>query len=139
MRTLDKEDRFAEIGELAAHLMEAIGGLVPVLPVSLVSTVLVRQPGEGMSDLELKAAVQGLADALEESGALVYVPRQDREYAIEVGLRMLTLRRVVIRDEEGLLRVQPREMSLLQYYANSIGHLVEALKPASSHPEGDDA
>lgn len=137
LRTLGKEDRFEQVGELAGYLMEAIGNQVPVLPVSLVGTVLLQRSGEGISDLELKAAVQGLADELEESGALVYVPRKDREYAIEVGLRMLTLRRIVVRDEEGLLRVQPEEIPLLEYYANSISHLVSALNSVDSIPEGD--
>ena len=134
LRYLQKDDRFREIGELAGHLLEAIGRLVPVLPVALVSTVLVDRDGGASSDLELKAEVQKLAEELEKSGALVYVPRQDREYAIEVGLRMLTLRRIVVRDEEGLLRVRPDQRHLLQYYANSISQLVTALHVEKTEP-----
>ena len=50
------------------------------------------------------------------------MPRHDRDYAIEVGLRMLTLRGVVT-SEEGLYRPNPEELDLLRYYANSIAHL----------------
>lgn len=136
LRTLEKEDRFEQIGDLAGCLMEAIGKLVPVLPVSLVSTVLVRRLGTRMSDLELKAEVQELADSLEEAGARVYVPRQDREYAIEVGLRMLILRRIVNRDEEGLLLARPEEAHILEYYANSIAHLMGTSEADRPSPEG---
>ena len=123
LRTLEKEERFARVGELADHLMGEIGRIVPVTPVALVATVLLREPGRGISDLELKAEVQRRIDQFEASGHHVYVPRQDREYAIDVGLRMLVLRKVVERDDEGLLRVEPDELPLLRYYANSIAHL----------------
>ncbi|MGB5343502.1 MAG: glycerol-3-phosphate acyltransferase, partial [Thermoanaerobaculia bacterium] len=94
-----------------------------VTPVALVATVLLREPDRSISDLELKAEVQELIERLAAGGNHVYVPRHDREYAIDVGLRMLVLRRVVERDEEELLAVVPRELPLLRYYANSIAHL----------------
>ncbi len=126
LRTLDKEERFARVGELAQHLMGEISQIVPVTPVALVATVLLRDHERRLSDLELKAEVQLLVDRLEASGHHVYVPRHDREYAIDVGLRMLVLRRVVERDDDGLLKVEPGELPLLRYYANSIAHLVAA-------------
>ncbi len=124
LRALDKEERFARVGELAQHLMGEISQIVPVTPVALVATVLLREHERRLSDLELKAEVQQLVDRLEASGTHVYVPRNDREYAIDVGLRMLVLRRVVRRDDDGLLVVEPGELTLLRYYANSIAHLV---------------
>jgi glycerol-3-phosphate O-acyltransferase len=128
LRALAPEIRFERVGELAETLMRAIGRLVPVLPVSLVSTVLLQNAGRRFSDLELKTEVQGLAAALERAGAMVYVPRQDREYAIEVGLRMLILRRVVARDADGLMIARAEERAILEYYANSIAHFVDALE-----------
>lgn len=124
LRSLSKEVRFARVRELADYLMDEIGRIVPVTPVALVSTVLLREPERPISDLELKAEVQHLIDRLEDCGHHVYVPRHDREYAIGVGLRMLVLRRVVSRDDDGLLGVERRELPLLSYYANSIAHLL---------------
>ena len=123
LRSLDREERFARVGELADRLMEEIGRIVPVTPVALVATVLLREPDKRLSDLELKAEVQKLIDRCEARGHHVNVPRQDREYAIDVGLRMLLLRRVVERDSGELLAVEPRYLPLLSYYANSIAHL----------------
>jgi glycerol-3-phosphate O-acyltransferase len=80
--------------------------------------------------LELKGRVSDLIGALEASGAYVHIPRADRDYAIEVGLRMLKLRRLVL-DEESGWRANPRERLLLQYYANSIAHLL-ASAPAAA-------
>jgi glycerol-3-phosphate O-acyltransferase len=53
----------------------------------------------------------------------VYVPRGDQDYAITVGLRMLTLRHLVEEDAQGLFRAAPGELPLLRYYARSIEHL----------------
>ena len=74
---------------------------------------------------ELKARVANLIEELEKSGAYVHIPRSDRDYAIDVGLRMLKLRHLVS-EEEGSFRADPRELLLLQYYANAIAHLLPA-------------
>ena len=58
---------------------------------------------------------------IEAGGAHVYVPRSDRDYAIDVGLRMLTLRHLLLEDD-GLLHPNPAELVVLAYYANSIAH-----------------
>lgn len=65
-------------------------------------------------------------DRIEAAGAHVYVPRSDRDYALTVGLRMLTLRHLVD-EQDGLFRADPNELRLLDYYAQSIGHLLERL------------
>ena len=58
------------------------------------------------------------------------IPRADRDYAISVGLRMLTLRHLVL-EEDGNYRANPKELILLKYYANAIAHLFDkAAEPA---------
>jgi glycerol-3-phosphate O-acyltransferase len=122
-RKLAKEERFARIGELARHLMAEIGKLIPVLPVPLVATVFVRHPDRRLSELEIKVEAERLIDRLERSGAHVYVPRGDRDYAISAGLEMLRLRHIV--DEaDGLYAARPGEARILGYYASSIAHLL---------------
>ncbi|MEE8277929.1 MAG: hypothetical protein V3R89_04330 [Thermoanaerobaculia bacterium] len=86
--------------------------------------VLANEPERPFSELELKAEVQSLIRRLEARGAHVYVPRQDRDYAIVVGLRMLVLRHAVV-EEDGLYRAEPSELALLRYYANSVAHLLD--------------
>jgi glycerol-3-phosphate O-acyltransferase len=124
-RRLGKDERFARIGEFARHLMDAIGAVVPVLPVPLVAAVLARDPGRALSELEIKAAAGRLIEALEARGAKLYVPRADRDYAISAGLEMLLLRHAVT-EADGLFSVAPGEERLVAYYANSIAHLAPA-------------
>ena len=121
-RTLEPAARREAVERLGGELLEAIAAAIPVLPVSLVATVFVRRT-EAMSDLEVKAEAQSLIDELTRRGAYVHIPRADHDYAVTVGLRMLTLRHLV-KMTEGLYRASDSERELLQYYANSIVHFL---------------
>ncbi len=136
LRPLSQEERAPHLARLGAELMAAIGGVIPVLPVPLVAAVLVRA-GEPLSELELKSRAYRLMTELEAAGAHVYIPRQDQDYAIAAGLRMLTLRHLV-EEKDGLYAARPEELTLLSYYANSIAHLavrIEASEPLSPAAE----
>ena len=133
-RTMGKDERHAAVEALGAELMRAVGEVVPVVPVSLVATVLVRDPATAISELELKARVRDLIRELEAAGARVYIPRSDMDYAVTVGLRMLTLRHLA-RESDGLFAAEPGEMQALAYYANSIAHLLPPRPAAVALPE----
>ncbi len=119
---LTGEERKREIGALGTHLMAAVGRIVPVVPVPLIAAVFLAK-NKPISELELKSDVEQLIVKLEAAGAHVYIPRQDLDYAVTVGLRMLTLRRLVD-EKDGLYAVRPAELPLIRYYANSIAHLL---------------
>ena len=126
LRTLAPDQRAAEIDRLGATLMAAVGHVVPVLPVSLIATVMLQAGTEALTLFELKGRVFGLMTALEQAGAYVHIPRADRDYAIEVGLRMLTMRHL-IEIEADSYRANACETALLRYYANAIAHLLPAV------------
>jgi len=50
------------------------------------------------------------------------LPRDDRDYAIHVGLRMLVLRHLV-EEKAGRFGAVAVERPLLAYYANAVAHL----------------
>jgi glycerol-3-phosphate O-acyltransferase len=118
-RNPDKKARIEKVQLLAQDLMKAVGKTIPVAPVSLVASVFVESPNKTFSEQEIKARVQSLINELEEKGALVYIPRSDQDYTVEVGLRMLTLRHLV-QEENDRFRAAPGEINLLQYYVNAI-------------------
>ena len=93
-----------------------------VVPVALVATIFEDAGQAGLSELELKSKAYQLLQQFEDKGSHIHVPRADRDYAVSTGLRMLTMRHIVLLDA-GLYRVAQDHQPLIAYYANSIRHL----------------
>ena len=124
-RLLAPEPRHAEVEKLGTRLMQAVGRVVPALPVSLVSTAMLEAGENPLSLLDIKQRVSSLIGELEAQRQLCpHSPRRPR-LRDTVGLRMLTLRHLVL-EEDGSYRANPDELMLLKYYANAIVHLFES-------------
>jgi glycerol-3-phosphate O-acyltransferase len=134
LEQLGKAERQAEVAALGRHLMQAVGRLIPVLPVPLVATLMVAELQRARSEFEIKAEVAALVSRLQAQGARLYVPRQDWDYAIGAGLRMLVQRHLVDEDQ-GLYTPRLAEAPLLRYYANSIAHLLPPPDAAAATPD----
>lgn len=116
-------DQSHDIQALASNLSQRVGDVIPVLPVALVATVFTTSPSPSLTTLELKTKIFKLIETLDKQGRHVYIPRKNLDYAVSVGLRMLTLRHI-LHDDEGILSINPAEIKLLHYYAASIEHLM---------------
>jgi len=124
---LSDDARHREVERVAAEIMRAIAGIIPVLPVSLVATVFLRSREAGWSELELKSEIHDLTMQLEAAGAHIYVPRGDLDYAIGVLLRR------IVEEKDGLYHPNPADAALLAYYANAIEpQIVAAGGPGST-------
>lgn len=133
LRLLSGGDRQAEIERLGRLLITEVGRVVPALPVPLVATVMLNAGDAALTRFEIKGRVFALIEELERNGTYVHIPRADRDYALDVGLRMLTLRKIVVAEADDHFRADPAERTLLAYYANSIAHLVQSGEaPASA-------
>ena len=125
-RSLERAERIDRVQQFAARLMDDIGRIIPLLPVSLVAFIFSREPDNVLSHLDLKTRFHRLVEQLKAQGAQVYLPRDDRGYAFQVGLRMLTLRHLVS-EEDSLYRLAPGEKEIVSYYAQAVNHLLEPM------------
>jgi glycerol-3-phosphate O-acyltransferase len=123
LRRLGDAQRHAEVANFTQLLMQRIAGLLPVTPVALIATVFAQSGARRFSELELKSRTLLLIEQLTARGAHLYIPRKDHDYMISTGLRMLLLRHIVA-EQDGLLGSVAEEQPLLNYYANSIAHLL---------------
>lgn len=120
-----EEDPLENLGH---ELMSRIRDVVPVLPVPVVAAIMLEQ--ETLSRAEVEARFAALVSDMEASGAHVHLPRGDMSYATEVGIRLLSLRKLIVEEGEGPLaryRVNQPDRLILAYYANSIAHLSDAI------------
>ncbi|KIC38111.1 1-acyl-sn-glycerol-3-phosphate acyltransferase [Leisingera sp. ANG-M7] len=104
---------------LARELMQRISGIVPVLPVPLISAILLRQGP--LSRAAIEHRLEDLVAAMPL--AHVHIPRDDLSYAAEAGLSQL-LRRGLVMEAEGRITPMADRQDLLEFYANSIHHLL---------------
>ena len=119
---LDREERFPQVQKLGETLMAAIADVVPVLPVAVVASVLLKAGAAGLDILSIEAESNRLVDDLKARGAPVLeAPRSKRARAYAGALDLMLLRGIVL-EAEGRFRGKPEEEPLLRYYANSILH-----------------
>jgi glycerol-3-phosphate O-acyltransferase len=123
LATIEREARIEQVKGLAGDLMEEVSRVIPVLPAALTATVFREEDGPLAED-DLRARTLSLLERLDRDGALAYVPRGDRDYAVTVGLRILRLRHIVEARDDGRLDPVAENRPLLDYYANSIAHLI---------------
>ncbi len=123
-RTLNDDREHEEVDTLGQHLMDAVGKVVPALPVSMVALAILRTRKDTFTKFEIIGETFNIIKAIQAQDAHVHIPHEDQEYAVEFGLRILKMRGV-IREENGIFHNNPEEDILLNYYANAIIHLVE--------------
>ncbi|MEM7544325.1 MAG: 1-acyl-sn-glycerol-3-phosphate acyltransferase [Pseudomonadota bacterium] len=117
-----QESAATDVKALGRELSRRIGAIVPVLPTALVASVMAAAETSLTSE-EIVSRCRKMADRLEGAGAHIHVPRKNFDYAVEVGLRMLTSRGILIEDDRRF-GLAISDAALLGYYANSIAHLL---------------
>ena len=119
---LSRTDRFPEIEKLCHRLMSAISEVVPVLPVSLMSTVFLEAMGTELDILDIEERSNRLINELQARGAPVFeLSRSARAQDIVDAIDLMTLRRMVTASGDQFKAVSAEE-TIMRYYANTIAH-----------------
>jgi len=107
------------VDALAQDLTEGIRASIPVLPVSLVSSLMLQH--REISRAGLKAEAEAKIGRMTARGAHWHIPRGDMDYALEFGIRLLAERGIVTAGADRVAVVEA-ELGLLEYYAAAIAH-----------------
>ncbi|MCC7051992.1 MAG: 1-acyl-sn-glycerol-3-phosphate acyltransferase [Gemmatimonadaceae bacterium] len=121
--TIPRADRLARVAELTDRIMTRIGALIPVTPVPLACAAIQSLGGELIARDRLLARIADLRDELVELNARVVRADRDAAETLDLAMRMLVMRHVVLPQGDSIL-VLPRGRELVSYYANSIAHLL---------------
>lgn len=119
---LPRADRFPEIEKLCHRLMSAISEVVPVLPVSLMSTVFLEAMDTELNILDIEERSNRLINELQARGAPVFeMSRSTRALDIVDAIDLMTLRRMVTASGDHF-KAASAEETIMRYYANTIDH-----------------
>jgi len=122
---LPKEERLPQLQELADEVMKRVSEIIPVTPVPLTAAALLSFRKDAVGHTELMERLDRYRDALIRRGAKLVQPERDPEAILERAWRTLSMRRLVVRAGNDYV-ILPRQRPLLEYYANSVKHLVPA-------------
>jgi glycerol-3-phosphate O-acyltransferase len=111
------------VAPVADEIIRQIEDIIPVLPVSLVSTIFINSPQGSQSEEDVLRAAINLLPALAKARAVLIFGEDQLEEAVNSGLDLLLGRGVLIKDYAGY-RVDPQGQDLLRYLYNSTKHLM---------------
>ncbi len=126
--TLPKEARLPELERLAREMQVRIGAIIPVTPVPLAAAALLSFGQTVVQKDALLERMDQLRDRLKEVNGKVVRGGARIAEVWDRAWRMLRMRRLVVADGDTLV-VLPRGRPLLEFYANSIAHLVPIRGP----------
>ncbi len=119
---LERASRFAEVERLSRWLMTAIADVVPLLPVSILSKILLEAGDAPMDFSLIETRGNRLWEELRTKGApVVDVSRSTRTQILADTIDFLLMRHLVVRRDDGFSAATGEE-PILAYYANAIGH-----------------
>jgi glycerol-3-phosphate O-acyltransferase len=131
---LDKAERLPVMQALADNIMQEVAQIVPVTPVPLVAAALLSFEETVVGRGALLERIDEFRDDLMARGANLVQPERGAEAILDRAWRMLSMRRLVVRQGAAYVML-PRQRPLLHYYANSIAHLLPTVELAASmHP-----
>ena len=125
---LPKEQRLAELERLGREMLGRIGAIIPVTPVPLAAAALLSFGQTVINKEALLERMDQLRDRLKEVNGKVVRGGARIAEVWDRAWRMLRMRRLVVAAGETLV-VLPRGRPLLEFYANSIAHLVPIRGP----------
>jgi glycerol-3-phosphate O-acyltransferase len=120
--------RLPELAQLAALLMDRIGAIIPVTPLPLAAAALLSFGQTVVAKDAVLERLDQLRDRLRDVNAKVVRGGARIGEVWDRAWRMLRMRRLVVEDGDSLV-VLPRGRPLLQFYANSIAHLLPIRSP----------
>jgi glycerol-3-phosphate O-acyltransferase len=131
---LPREDRLPRMQELADTMLARIADVVPVTPVPLVAAALLSFGETLIRRMDLLDRVAWYREHLLERDAKLVHADRDAEAILERAWRTFRMRRLVAREGDAFV-ILPSQRPLLEYYANSIGHLLPAhVSAVEMHP-----
>lgn len=132
---LAKRERLPRVQEVADEVMDRVASIVPVTPVPLVAAAILSFGRTLIAHDALLEAIERYRDHLRHTGARLIRPERAPADILERAWRTLDMRRLVVREKGGYV-VLPRHRPLLEYYANSVRHLLPstAYEP-TMHPD----
>jgi glycerol-3-phosphate O-acyltransferase len=134
---LPREERLPRVQQLADAMLARIADVIPVTPVPLVAAALLSFGETAVRHTELLERLEHYRAHLLEQDAKLVLGEQDAAATLDRAWRTFRMRRLVTREGNTCV-ILPSQRPLLEFYANSIRHLLPTPSiTVSFHPAMD--
>lgn len=131
---LPKEERLPSVQALADDMLGRIAAIIPVTPVPLTAAALLSFGETAVQRRDLLQRIEDFRDHLAGRAAKLVHAERDVATILERAWKTFGMRRVVHQEGDTFV-ILPRHRPLLEYYANSILHLLPRRERVSEpHP-----
>jgi glycerol-3-phosphate O-acyltransferase len=119
---LERGERFGQVGKLCERSIDDIAAVIPVLPVALVSTVMLKAADNPLDVVTIEQRSARLQSNMQSKGApVIEMSRTKQAEIINEAVDFMLLRRL-ISTSGGRFSIVPDQEPILRYYANAISH-----------------
>ncbi|MSR06340.1 MAG: glycerol-3-phosphate acyltransferase [Gemmatimonadetes bacterium] len=125
---LPKPRRLARLQELADEVMDRIAAIVPVTPVPLTAAALLSFGEPIVRRDRLLERMDEYRDYLVQANAKLIHSERGVYAILDRAVRLLRVRHLVVVDADQFV-ILPTRRALLEYYANSVRHLLPPAHP----------
>ncbi|MFN8653210.1 MAG: 1-acyl-sn-glycerol-3-phosphate acyltransferase [Gemmatimonadales bacterium] len=133
---LPKAERLPHVQRLAEHALERIGAVIPVTPVPLAAAALLSFGASVVPRARVLEGMERLRSRLVGMDAKLVREELPIEEVWERAWLMLRMRRLVVASGDDLV-ILPDSRPLLEYYANSIRHLLPEQEAVAWSPAAE--
>ena len=133
---LARTERLPHVQRLAEYALERIGAVIPVTPVPLTAAVLLSFGGSVVPRARVLERLDEVRDQLSSADAKLVREELPVQEIWERAWLMFRMRRLVVAEGDDLV-ILPGSRPLLEYYANSIRHLLPSEVAVSWSPAAD--
>ena len=125
------EERAQTVTVLAETVLSAIADIMPVTPVPLVAAALLSFRETFVSRAALFERITDYSEHLADTGRSLSTSGLSAKEIFDRAWRMLRMRRLAVREGDAIV-VLPKQRPLLEFYANSVSHLLPAHEHVSA-------
>lgn len=123
LERLSRPERLSQVQDFCNVMLDRIGAIIPVTSVPLACAAIQSFDADFIARDKLLLRMEAMRDELIDLNGRVVRADRNIEETFDRAYRMLRLRRIVARAGDGYI-VLPRGRPLVNYYANSIVHLL---------------
>ncbi len=124
LKNLGEIERRKLVACLGKTLTERINSIMPITPMAIIATVILKKPSGRLVSSDIISSAYDLIDDLSSLESNILIEKNDISFSLEQAIYILRKQKIISRGKNNDYYLEQSKQKLLEYYANSISHLV---------------